>query len=371
MRFGRQLRIGLNDLDEVIYGTAILASGGGGDPYLGRLILMQALQKHGPATLLDPAKVNNRWLVVALGAIGAPTVALEKFPGLTALAGAVERIEQHLQRKVDALVAAEAGGLNAVLPIALGLRLGLPVIDADGMGRAFPKGDMMTFGIYGGRAAPVIVVNDHMNAVIVDADDNRAAEELGRNAVVAMGGLAMGAIYPMSGKFFKSAAIRGTISLSRDIGRAALAASREKRDPIDAIIGYFHNQRKKARYAAKLFTGAVTRCQPKTGGGFVRGAIDLENSISGETCAIEFQNENLIVRIDGRIAALVPDIITILEEDMGDAITTENLRYGQRVTVFGLAAPDLLRTSAALEVVGPRAFGIDLDYRPIEVLKGS
>ena len=371
MWFGHQLRIGPDELDEVIYGAAILASGGGGDPYQGRLILMQALQKHGPATLLDAARVNNRWLVVALGAVGAPTIALEKFPSLTALANAVRQLEKHLGRKVDALVAAEAGGMNAVLPIALGLRLGLPVINADGMGRAFPKSDMMTFGIFGGRATPMVVADDHMNTVIVDADDNRMAEDLGRRAVVGMGGLAMGVIYPMSGKFFKTAAIRGTITLSRDIGRAALAASREKRDPIDAIIGYFRNQRKNARYAAKLFTGAITRHQPKTGEGFVRGEIEVTNNDSGGICAIEFQNENLIVRIGGRIAALVPDIITILDEDTGDAITTENLRYGQRMTVFGLAAPDILRTPEALEHVGPRAFGIDRDYRPIETLMGA
>lgn len=362
------MRIGLDDLDEVIYGTAILASGGGGDPYLGRLTLMQAFQKYGPATMLDPARVNNRWLVVALGAVGAPTIALEKFPGLTALAGAVARLEKHLGRKVDALVAAEAGGLNAVLPIALGLRLGLPVIDADGMGRAFPKSDMMTFGIYGGRAAPIAVVDDHMNSVIVDTDDNYAAEKLSRSAMIGMGGLAMAVIYPMSGKFFKTTAIRGTLTLSRDIGRAALAATREKRDPIDAIIRYFRKRRKYARYAAKLFTGAITRHTPKTGGGFVRGTIQLENSNNGETCAIEFHNENLIARIGERVAALVPDIITILDEDTGDAITTENLRYGQRVTVFGLAAPEILRTPEALAHVGPRAFGIDLDYRPIETL---
>jgi uncharacterized protein len=371
MRFRHQLHIGLDDLDAVIYGTAILASGGGGDPYLGRLILLQALQKYGTTTLLDPAKVKNHSLVIALGAVGAPTVALEKFPNLHALAGAVAKLEQHLQRKVDALVAAEAGGLNAILPIALGLKLGLPVIDADGMGRAFPKGNMMTYGIYGGHAAPLSIVDDHMNAVIIEADDNRKAEELSRRVVDGMGGIAMGAIYPMSGTFFKTAAVPGTITLSRDLGRAALTASREKRDPIDAMIGYFKHGRKDARYAARLFTGKITGGLPQTKGGFVQGTVELEDAKSSENCTISFQNENLIVHIGDRVIALVPDIITILDQDTGDAITTENLRYGQRVAVFGLAAPDILRTPEALEHVGPRAFGIDLDYRPIESLTGE
>ena len=39
----------------------------------------------------------------------------------------------------------EAGGVNSLLPLALAARLGLPVIDADGMGRAFPELQMVTF----------------------------------------------------------------------------------------------------------------------------------------------------------------------------------------------------------------------------------
>jgi len=368
MLFRSPLRIGPDDLKKIVYGTSILASGGGGDPYVGYLTLKQSLERHGPATMLNPADVKNHWLVCALGAVGAPTIALEKFPSLRALACAVKGLEHHLRRKVDAVVAAEAGGINALLPIALGQRLGLPVIDADGMGRAFPRGNMMTFGIYGGRAAPIVTADDHLNILVADAQDNRMAEKLNRSAVNAMGGLAMAVIYPMSGKFFKTAAIRDTITLSRDIGRAAFAASREKCDPIDAMIEFFRTNGKNPRYAARLFTGAVTRHEPKTGQGFVRGSIALENTKSGEECILEFENENLIVRIGERVAALTPDIITVLDEDTGEALTTENLRYGQRVTVFGLAAPDLLRTPAALENVGPRAFGIDLDYQPIELL---
>ena len=80
---------------------------------------------------------------------------------------------------------------------------------------------------------------------------------------------------------------------------------------------------------------------------------------------MEFRNENLIARVNGRTVALVPDIITLLEQETGKPITTENLRYGQRVSVFAIEAPPLLRTPEALQVVGPRAFGYDCDYRPL------
>ena len=45
--------------------------------------------------------------------------------------------EQH--RRITALLCAEAGGVNSFEPLLVGARLGLPVLDADGMGRAFPE----------------------------------------------------------------------------------------------------------------------------------------------------------------------------------------------------------------------------------------
>jgi uncharacterized protein len=371
MFFKRALCIDADNLQELVFGTAVLASGGGGDPYIGQQILKQALGKHGPAKLLDPARVRDKALVVAVGAIGASTIFLERFPSLDALAGVVAAMESRLGRKVDALVASEAGGLNATLPIALGLRLGRPVIDADGMGRAFPEGQMMTYGIYGGRAAPMILADDQLNMVVVDADDNYKAEQLARSAVRSMGNSAMAAAYPMTGKFFKSAAIWNTITLSHNIGRAALTARREKRDPHAALERFFSTGRKAQRFAGTLFMGKVVDVACKTGGGFVRGTVTLESERCSARCIVEIQNENLAVQIDERIVALVPDIITMLEQETAEPITTENLRYGQRVNIFGLAAPELLRTPEALKIVGPRAFGIDHDYLPIEVLAGA
>jgi DUF917 family protein len=61
----------------------------------------------------------------------------------------------------------------------------------------------------------------------------------------------------------------------------------------------------------------------------------------------------------------VPDVISVLDEDTGRAVLTERLRYGQRVRVLGLPGPEIWRTSEGLDVVGPRAFGYDLDYRQV------
>jgi DUF917 family protein len=77
-----------------------------------------------------------------------------------------------------------------------------------------------------------------------------------------------------------------------------------------------------------------------------------------------FQNEHLIARLEGEVLAVVPDLICILAAETAEPITTESLRYGQRVKVISITPPEIMRSPAALEVFGPQAFGLDVPYRP-------
>jgi DUF917 family protein len=73
-----------------------------------------------------------------------------------------------------------------------------------------------------------------------------------------------------------------------------------------------------------------------------------------------------VLWIDGVARVVVPDLIMNLELDTGEPITTEILRYGQRVAVIGLPVHELMKTPEALEVVGPKAFGYpDLTFTPL------
>lgn len=86
---------------------------------------------------------------------------------------------------------------------------------------------------------------------------------------------------------------------------------------------------------------------------------------------ITFQNENLVAHHDGQVRAIVPDLICILDSETVEPITTEWLPYGQRVTVMGVGVPDIMRTPEALAVFGPRGFGLDDPFVPIEALPDS
>ena len=108
-----------------------------------------------------------------------------------------------------------------------------------------------------------------------------------------------------------------------------------------------------------------------TGGGFVRGSALIEGlgDDRGRELRLEIQNENLVARADGRVLASVPDLITVLDAGSGEAVSTERLRYGQRVRVGAFPCDPVWRTPAGLERAGPRAFGYDFDYVPLEDLR--
>ena len=80
---------------------------------------------------------------------------------------------------------------------------------------------------------------------------------------------------------------------------------------------------------------------------------------------LDFQNEFTVGWLDGEPRVTVPDLICVMDATTGDAIGTETLRYGQRVRVVALRAPELQTTPKGLEHVGPRAFGYDLDFRSV------
>lgn len=84
--------------------------------------------------------------------------------------------------------------------------------------------------------------------------------------------------------------------------------------------------------------------------------------------ALDIGDHVFVGHIGGEVAASVPDLITIVDLATSTPINAERLRYGQRVTVFGIGCPECYRTDAALAVVHPRCFGFDIEYVPVEKL---
>ena len=245
--------------------------------------------------------------------------------------------------------------------------LGLPVVDGDGMGRAFPEMQMTTWAIYGHRSTPSAMCDPHGNIVIFEhAISELWHERMARACVVSQGGASTLAAAPMTGAFVKKVAIPNSYTKAIALGHAVLEAQRNHDDPIEKILQMEGGKR--------LFTGKIHDLKRHLMGGFVRGEAILAglDGHQGEEASILIQNENLIFKRNGVIEAVVPDLIIVLDIDTGTAISTEMLRYGQRVAILALPCHPLLRTPEALEVIGPKAFGFDdVTYRPLSHVHGE
>ncbi len=356
------------DLVDFARGAAVLGTGGGGDPYIGRLMLQQALNQSGEIRIIPLEALADDALVVAVAMMGAPTVLLEKFPSGNEAENCLRAMETELGRPINAIIPAEIGGFNSAIPLVLGARAGIPVIDADGMGRAFPELQMVTYSAYGGSASPIVMTNEHGDVVIIRSQSNHSAEMLARSVVMQMGGSAQICCYPMAGRFVKQCAVPGTLEIALGIGRA-ITKGRTAGVPFDELMSYLAST-EHYHHSRLLFDGKIVDLERKTTGGFVVGTARLsELDTSDASFEIIFQNENLVARSGGRTQAIVPDLICVLDRETAEPITTEGLAYGQRVKVLAISAPPLLRSDTGLESFGPGAFGIDEPFRPLEKLE--
>lgn len=363
------MKIGLEHVGDLARGAAILGTGGGGDPYLGSLMLRQAIRDHGPIDLIDVEQLGDDDFVVPFAMMGAPTVLVEKLPNGGEMVAALRAMERYRGERARAILCAEIGGINALLPLVLAASCGLPVVDGDGMGRAFPQLQMVTYHIFGVPLSPMVMTDEYSNTVLFECAEAQDAERLSRNLVVAMGGSSSNCLYPMHGRDAKRSMVRTTLSLALGLGRTVREARRSSGDPFGELLAYLRTT-PYYQHCRVLFEGKTVDLLRETKAGWALGRVAIEGTgaCAGRRLEVQFQNEHLVAREGERVRAIVPDLIAVLDAVTAEPITTEGLKYGQRVKLLGVSAAPIMRSDAALAVFGPQAFGLEEVFTPVETL---
>ena len=261
-------KIGIKEIEDIALGAALLGSGGGGDPYVGKLVAMGAIQECGPVTLLDPQEVPDDALIVPIAMMGAPTVLIEKGTGGKEYQTLYDTVSQFFGKPVYAFMPMEAGGVNSMLPIAAAARLQIPMVDVDGMGRAFPELQMVTFTIGGISATPMALTDEKGNNVIFRTITNKWTEELARAVTMACGGAVSVSLYPMSGKQMKDYGVHGIVTRSEKLG-AAIRQCRDTREGTPEESFLKHSE------GIRLFKGKIVDVLRETNGAFNLGRVIL------------------------------------------------------------------------------------------------
>src|SRR6516165_11130878 len=248
-------------------GCAVLGAGGGGDTYLTLLQALQATEDYGPVSLVDLDELPDDSLIMPCGGIGAPTVSIEKLENGDEGQRLREELEFLTGRRVAALMAGEIGGGNGVLPIAWAAGMGLPLVDADGMGRAFPEVPQVTMQLAGIPASPAVMTDERGNLIVFQTISSDWMECLERAAAAEFGGAASSSEFSLTAAEARTATIHGSVSLAIRIGEAVTGAAG---DPVAALIAEIG--------AFRLVTGKVADVERQTRSGFVRGSMVIEGS---------------------------------------------------------------------------------------------
>ena len=352
--------IDLEFVENLATGASLLGAGGGGDPYIGKLLASWAIETYGEPTLIDLLNVPDDAVCVMSASMGAPTVAVERLPGGDELHIAILSLQRYIGEKISHLVGLEIGGMNSMLPIASAARTQLPLVDCDAMGRAFPELQMCTPSLFGKRATPMVLADESGNTVVIDSTSNLKTERMARQITIEMGAVSYIALYPLSGKELKETMIPGTISLAANIGCEITKARANRDDVLSSLL--------RITNGVQLFEGKITDLERKTEDGFARGTVELNGygNYSNSKFKVVFQNENLIAKLNDQVVATVPDLICFVEPITCRPITTEELRYGLRAIVIGIPCDHRWRTERGLELVRPNYFGYDIKFTPVE-----
>lgn len=345
------MRLGAAQLPRLALGTALLGGGGGGDPAAALLMARMAVEQRGPVTILDVAELQPDAQVLPCGTIGSPTIAEERMWNGDEGRKLCDAVAAVRGRPVDVLMPLQIAGVNGLLPVLWAARLGLPLLDADGTGRAFPQLHQQTMSLGGIAPGPVVLTDGRGNTLQLDPADGAWAEHLARGTLGGLGGVCAAALCCMDGEEARRATIAGSLSRALRLGEAMQTDLPERLAAVRAALG-----------ASMLIEGRVQDVEHRPSVGFARGAATI---VAGGQDAerrmrVEFQSEFLLALEEGSACATVPDLICVLSSDTLAPIGVEQLRRGQQVTVLASPSAREWQSDAGIAIVGPAAFGYEI-----------
>jgi hypothetical protein len=364
-----------DEIYSMLIGVGILGTGGGGDPEsFGKPLVDWDLKKKREYRIVPYRSVKDDAFVVSGGYAGSVKTytavgkTLQRWEKKFELLEALKVAENLHSRKVDHVVPFELGGINTPVILSLAARAGISAIDGDGLGRAAPETQMSTFLGHGISLTPMPFVDKHGNVLIVKKTTRPAyPDEIMRLALDLDSGIGANTHYPMNGRLLKKSVIPDTITYSIKIGDAVINAVRSRKDPVEAFINISKG--------FELFDGTVKEIKGEDFRAHYLAKATLKGTgeYKGKTMEIFFKNESMLAKTDGRVVAVFPDLICMLNPKKGTGIMTTRIEAGTKMVVIGVPAHKRLRecleNDSGRKALSPERYGMkEVRYEPIEKL---
>src|SRR5499427_4716340 len=293
-----------DDIEALAVGAWILGTGGGGSPYLGLLNMRRLYAEGHRVSLMSPLDLADDDWVAVVSNMGAPLVGQERLADSRNIARAVRLQQETSQIKFRAVMSLEIGGNNAIQPLMAAAHLGLPVVDADTMGRAYPEAQMTSVAVGDLRPYPCVLYDPRgIEAVVTNVPSWKWMERVSRKICVELGSIASTCKAPRTGREVRDWGIHFTVTKAISLGRRVREAQRQHDDPVAAILDEAQGK--------LLFRGKVVDVARRTTAGYLRGRTVIEglDADRGSRLEIAFQNEWVVAWHDNAPVAMSPDLI--------------------------------------------------------------
>jgi len=365
------------ECEDLVRGLCFRGAGGGGRPRAGLRLLLDQLQAGHEIEWVDVDSLpDEAWTVTVAGMGGRAGeggteeelaelgCVEEKYDPLGLAVAAVEALQDFARIKVEAIVPGETGGSAVPAAIAAALEFGVPVVDGDyAGGRAIPEVPQAIPEIRGVPVCPMSFVTRWGDVVILRHTVSTAmADRIGRMITLASYGGIGFSWYLMQVKKVKEVMAAGTLTKALHVGQVIRGARDKGLDPVAEAV--------KAADGWLLFEGEITATEiaDEQSYAFGLGTHRLKGlgRHEGHTFSIWYKNEYHVSWRDDRPFVTSPDSLIIVDLKTGEPAISYDFSAGDQVAAIGRKAHELHRTAKGIEALGPRHFGFDLDYVPIE-----
>ena len=365
----------LQDCEDILEGAIWMGTGGGGSYQEGYDLLAEVINEGLTIEWVDAGDIPDDVWSVTVGLHGSIAPLTQEILDEIRRHGLVEASDEwylikairelglSLGHEFGCVVPAELGPDSVAIPLAVGARMGIPVVDGDYIGRAVPEEAQSTYCLYGKQSNLFAGVDRWGNSVFVkQAVNTNALERMAKMLAIASYGDIAVATTPLQASEMKAIVVPGTLTKCLQIGRAIRQAREKGVDPIASALPVVGGWR--------LFDGQVVNLETEDRDGYYFGTVKIEGQgkSQGQELKVWFKNENQITWLNGEPWVCSPDLVSLAYTDNGRGIYNGQLNEGDQVTVIGMKGEEAFRSEAGLQLAGPTHFGFDLEYVPIEQL---
>jgi DUF917 family protein len=317
------------------------------------------LEREGPVPLHRVETMAPDTPCVSVCVLGSGSALADLPPAGDEFVSAIRQIERLQGVRFGAVYPLAAATVSALVPVVAAAQLGVPLLDADGMGRAFALIHHTAMHLAGISPTPLVACGPTGDSVLVEALTAPRVDRLLRASVDTLGGWAALASYPTTVGALRRAALPGTVSRIANVGRVLLQPS----DP-DLLI---------SRLAAitgcrRLGRGRISELEqlsrPSDGGIPAHPSSVVIDETEGlrRQLRIELRSEIVAVFANGELIAGAPDLLCLVDTARGALATLDNLERGDLVDVLVTPGDAVWYSNEGMAMVGLGFHGIPLDH---------